>query len=633
MFKKTFRYLSKFCVRPIFGAAIALGLWIFSHNVVWADCDTTSLNRKIEESKNYFSSNPTLAIQISKQVLEQSRKCNLQRTTANALKNLGIIYYNKGDYINALESWNEALSIFNETKDLSGVANIESNLGAIYFNQGDDVNALDYYLKALKTAEEIKDTLRIVTTCINIGGVYSNKPATKAKSVEYYLRALPLSESISDKDAIGTVCVNIGEYHLEKNRLDSALYYFEKSLIAFDSSENKPYTLNNIGKVYCKRKLFDKAITYQTQALKQSTELKSKNDIALSLIGLAETHEAKGDLVNAIKYYSEAKTISLQIGADYQLKSAYQGLSNTNAALGDYKKAYENQYLLMEIKDRLFTLDSEKKIGTLQFSFDLYKKEQDLVEKQEQIKRQKLVRNGFIGGFAIVLLFAGVFLSQRNRISKEKKRSDELLLNILPEETAEELKATGSAKAKSFDSISVLFTDFKNFTQASEILSAEELVEEINQCYSEFDRIVTKHGLEKIKTIGDSYMCAGGIPTPCEDHAERMVKAALEMQAFIENNKENRIKSNLPYFELRLGIHSGPVVAGVVGTKKFAYDIWGDTVNTASRMESSGAVGKVNISEATHELVKEKFKCIPRGKIAAKNKGEIEMYFVEGETA
>ncbi|MFN5224514.1 MAG: tetratricopeptide repeat protein, partial [Bacteroidota bacterium] len=205
------------------------------------------MNKTIEDSKKYFSSNPNLAIQKSKLVLEQSRKCNFQRTTANALKNLGIIYYNKGDYISALENWNEALNIFNEINDLSGVANIESNLGAIYFNQGDDVNALDYYLKALKTAEEIKDTLRIVTTCINIGGVYSNKPTTKSKSVDYYLRALPLSESISDNDAIGTACVNIGEYHLGKNMLDSALYYFEKSLIAFNDSENKPYTLNNIG--------------------------------------------------------------------------------------------------------------------------------------------------------------------------------------------------------------------------------------------------------------------------------------------------------------------------------------------------------------------------------------------------
>lgn len=204
-----------------------------------------------------------------------------------------------------------------------------------------------------------------------------------------------------------------------------------------------------------------------------------------------------------------------------------------------------------------------------------------------------------------------------------------MLLNILPEETAEELKATGTAKTKSFESVSVLFTDFKNFTQASELLSAEDLVQEINYCYSAFDEIVTRHNIEKIKTIGDAYMCAGGLPVSNTSHPEDVVRAGLEMQEFIERNKRERIQKNQPYFELRLGIHTGPVVAGVVGSKKFAYDIWGDTVNTASRMESSGETGKVNISGETHELIKDKFKCFHRGKIKAKNKGEIDMYFVE----
>jgi class 3 adenylate cyclase len=205
-----------------------------------------------------------------------------------------------------------------------------------------------------------------------------------------------------------------------------------------------------------------------------------------------------------------------------------------------------------------------------------------------------------------------------------------LLLNILPEETAEELKATGTAKAKSFDMVSVLFTDFKNFTQASELLSPEELVGEINLCYSEFDRIITKFGIEKIKTIGDSYMCAGGIPMVNDTHHFDIINAALEMIAFIEKNKQDKIANGLPYFELRLGIHTGPVVAGIVGIKKFSYDIWGDTVNTASRMESSGEIGKVNISGSTYELVKDKFICTYRGKVQAKNKGMIDMYFVEG---
>ena len=219
-------------------------------------------------------------------------------------------------------------------------------------------------------------------------------------------------------------------------------------------------------------------------------------------------------------------------------------------------------------------------------------------------------------------------LKQKDIAEKEKQRSDELLLNILPAEVAEELKETGSAKAKSFDSVTVLFTDFKNFTQASETLSAEELVKEIKYCYSEFDQIISKYGIEKIKTIGDSYMCAGGLPISNNSHPCDVVKAGLELQQFILLHNQEKIKRNEPYFELRLGIHTGPVVAGIVGIKKFAYDIWGDTVNTASRMESSGEPGKVNISGATYELVKDQFSCEYRGKILAKNKGEIDMYFV-----
>ena len=296
------------------------------------------------------------------------------------------------------------------------------------------------------------------------------------------------------------------------------------------------------------------------------------------------------------------------------MKEAYEGLTQAYAKISDYGNAFQYQNLLLAIKDTIYNINTDKKLGTLQFTFDIEKKESEIsllnkdrqIQKQE-IKRQKLVRNGFISGFAVVLLFAGVFFLQRNRISKEKRRSDNLLLNILPQETAEELKATGTAKAKSFEQVSVLFTDFKNFTQASERLNPEELVAEINYCYSEFDRIVSKYGIEKIKTIGDSYMCAGGLPVPNKTHPFDVISAGLEMVRFIEKNKKEREANGQPYFELRLGIHTGPVVAGIVGIKKFAYDIWGDTVNIASRMESSGVIGKVNISSYTHDLVIDKF--------------------------
>ncbi|MNF58197.1 Adenylate cyclase [compost metagenome] len=220
------------------------------------------------------------------------------------------------------------------------------------------------------------------------------------------------------------------------------------------------------------------------------------------------------------------------------------------------------------------------------------------------------------------------FIKKTNRIiEEEKKRSDSLLLNILPEETAHELKQSGKVQAKRFESVTVLFTDFEGFTQYAEKLSPEKLVESVDFYFSKFDAIIEKYGLEKIKTVGDAYMCAGGLPFPTGDHANKMVLAAFEIAEFVaESKKWNTL--NQTRFEIRIGICTGPVVAGVVGTKKFAYDIWGDTVNIASRMESNSIPGKINISESTYDIIKDSFECEYRGEIEVKNKGTMKMYFV-----
>jgi class 3 adenylate cyclase len=200
----------------------------------------------------------------------------------------------------------------------------------------------------------------------------------------------------------------------------------------------------------------------------------------------------------------------------------------------------------------------------------------------------------------------------------------------LPAETAEELKQKGFSEARQIDEVTVLFTDFKGFTQLSERLTPKELVAEINECFSAFDHIMGKYGVEKIKTIGDSYMAAGGLPAINTTHAFDVVNAALAIQQFMHALKAQKESEGKLFFEIRIGVHSGPLVAGIVGVKKFAYDIWGDTVNTASRMESSSEIGQVNISESTYKIVKDKFVCTHRGKIQAKGKGELDMYFVEG---
>lgn len=214
----------------------------------------------------------------------------------------------------------------------------------------------------------------------------------------------------------------------------------------------------------------------------------------------------------------------------------------------------------------------------------------------------------------------------------EKKKSDDLLLNILPAEIAEELKNTGETQARHFDMVSVLFTDFVNFTGISATLSPSELLNELNICFKAFDAIIEKNGLEKIKTIGDAYMAAGGVPHFNAASPVDTVNAGLAMIEAVDKLNLKRAKlGNLP-FEVRIGINSGPVVAGIVGIKKFAYDIWGDTVNIASRMETSGEPGRVNISSSTYNLVKDHFICTFRGKIEAKNLGQIDMYFVERKT-
>ena len=219
-------------------------------------------------------------------------------------------------------------------------------------------------------------------------------------------------------------------------------------------------------------------------------------------------------------------------------------------------------------------------------------------------------------------------VQQSKEIEGQKVQIEDLLLNILPKQISDELKDKGKATARLHEAVTVMFTDMKGFTKAAEKMTPEQLVSELDQCFIGFDEIIDRYGIEKIKTIGDSYMCAGGVPTRDPHHAHKAVLAALEVRTLMDDwRKEREAKGQEPWV-LRIGAHTGPVVAGVVGKRKFAYDIWGDTVNTASRMESSGVPGEVNVSGTTYELIKDRFVCEHRGKVEAKNKGQIDMYFV-----
>jgi adenylate cyclase len=357
---------------------------------------------------------------------------------------------------------------------------------------------------------------------------------------------------------------------------------------------------------------------------------------------MGDTYFQKGDNKLALGAYKEAEAIATVIPAYKELDEAYAGMAATYSAMGDYGNAYKYEKLFSNLSDTLNNQALADKLTSLQSNFEIKSRQNqiNLLEKgrklQELDLKSQKIQKAFVTA-ALILIFIIAFIIYRgyrikvktNKIlDTQKIQIENLLQNILPSEVAAELQREGKATPRYYEHVSVLFTDFKGFTRHADALSPQEIVSELNSCFVAFDDIIEKYNLEKIKTIGDAFMCAGGIPTPDATHPLNMVRASLEMQTFMKIRNAQRMENNLPPWELRIGIHVGPVVAGVVGRKKYAYDIWGSTVNIASRMESNGEPGQVNISASTYELVKDKYSCTYRGKVSAKNIGDIDMYFV-----
>jgi class 3 adenylate cyclase len=305
------------------------------------------------------------------------------------------------------------------------------------------------------------------------------------------------------------------------------------------------------------------------------------------------------------------------------------------------REAQISQMTEEQIKTSMLLLEQKSKLDSVVFrnSLDSLSVENWNLALREAESNRKF----YIAAIAALLLLAGgslfsfvrarqhsKILEEKNKtIREEQQRSENLLLNILPSLVADELKKNGRTNARYFEDVSVLFADFVGFSKIAEQLKPQQLVTELDTAFKAFDEIIARHGLEKIKTIGDAYMCAGGLPDGGGSQIRDMVNAAREMQTWLSTWNAERDSNKLPRFDARIGIHRGPVVAGVVGSKKFAFDIWGDTVNVAARVEQAGEGGKINISGEAYEIVKNFAPCQYRGKIATKNKGEIDMYFVE----
>ncbi len=605
--------------------------------------DTLKVNNLIAISTEYLGEDPKEAIRYATQGQQLAKKIRYHKGEAYSYKSIGLGYFYQANYPEAAIQFQNSLGIFDSLKFNVGVANILSNLGSTYFNAGDDTKAIDFFLRSLQISERLNDSLRIGTALNGIGTVYNNKKDTEDRALEYFLKALPIFRTINYEAGEGIVSMNVGEIYKKKKLYDSALLYLDESLEVYRGTIDATFPLNMIGEIYADQGNFSEALEYHNKALEISKSLDAKLEITQSLLGIASAYKRQGKHRVAITYYHEAEEIAKGISGKLQLKDAYDGLARSYAKIGDFKKAYIFDTLHSSIKDTLYNADNDKKIQQLQFNFDLGKKEveidlltADQALKAATIQRQKIVNYAaVITGFLLILVLMGFYNRYRyvrktNKIIKdERDRSKELLLNILPEETARELETNGYAQTRFYDNVTVLFTDFKGFSSIAGKLKPQDLVAELNDYFIAFDEIMETFNLEKIKTIGDAYMCAGGIPTVNETHPLDAVRAGLAMQQFMVTRNAERNAKGLQGWELRIGIHTGPIVAGVVGKKKYAYDIWGDTVNIASRMESNGEPGKVNISASTYNQINEHYQCLYRGKISAKNIGEVDMYFVE----
>jgi adenylate cyclase len=595
----------------------------------------------------YLNTQPDSAIYFAKIQYAYAESKGLKKDMANALSVQGQALQTLGDMPGAIQHFLRQLTLDQDIGNHKRVASTYYNIGAIYLNRADHGRALDYFLLALKGHEKTGNKVYAAQT-VNVIGVVYGRTKDWPNALEYYQRALDMSEELGDKGSVAGTTINMGLVYEVSGDSVRALDYLQRGLKLAEEiglTNFAANALSALGDVYMSKGDFNQALQYLYRSLDMMQETGSEPGIASVSSNIGNLFYKKGEYKTSIEWCKRALKAAEEGEAIDRQKEACSCLYDAYKAMGNSEKTLQFLERIGELDEQLQADETKKKLQQMEFDKVMLQdsiakaEEARLIEEahQEEVQKKNQTRNYLIaGGLLSLVLEGGIFNRLRyTRKSKavlqvEKDRSENLLLNILPAEIAEELKAKGRADARDFDMVSILFTDFKGFTEASAKLSAQDLVAEINACFEVFDGIMAKYGIEKIKTIGDAYMAAGGLPVPKEDSVKNTVLAALEMQDFIEKRKVENNKLNKPAFEMRAGIHTGPVVAGIVGVKKFQYDIWGDTVNTASRMETNSEPGKVNVSQGTYELLKNDngFVFEFRGKVEAKGKGEVEMYFV-----
>ena len=499
------------------------------------------------------------------------------------------------DYARSVESETGTLKSLEGRGDKKGMAHANGVLGSLY----------------LEIAKLPFDNVQ------QFGSVTTDKKTNLNKAIEYSNKSADLSEEVGDADQLKSAYKTLYAAQKMAGNVGDATTTYGK-ILALKHTILNPKKAKEIehkqleyefGKredsIRHQKELAEERIKDQAKILAQQQQ-----QLAASSQTLTAAQKEKEDVANALKKtqtdLSMEKTSSEEKTRQLTQAEAEAALQTANLQL------QQSELQLQQSKLQL--------------------QQNELKMKDEVLEQRKKERYLYMAGLGVLLAFS--LLVYRNykmqkkanlAVLHEKKRSEELLLNILPAEVASELMQKGFADAKHFYDVTVLFTDFVNFTTVAESMSPQQLVGELHVCFKAFDVILSKYRIEKIKTVGDAYLAVSGLPGSNPNHATDIAAAAIEIRDFITSRKKELGSAS---FGVRIGINSGNVVAGIVGLRKFSYDIWGDTVNIAARMEQNCEEGKINISDSTYQLVKEKYACEYRGKIEAKNKGGIDMYYL-----
>ena len=539
-----------------------------------------------------------------------------------------------GDHRSAIAQYEKAREGYAGLGMTSKEAEVYKDIGINYFFLAEYPRALDQMLEGLFLVDRSEgDSTLLSILLFSIGSVHQAR-RDYAKAIEFFERALAIDEARGDVVGVVGVAVNLSSLFIEQGDVEAALkasLQAQEAAVAIGDDLRrqsvKAAAISSEAEVYLLRGELDRAEERFRETLRLAEQVGEMQMVIKVMNRIAIVRSQSGDPTEALRFAEEALRLASASELREEARQAASVVQEALASLGRYEGAYEILSQYVELNEQIFSADKSEEIARREAELE-YAQQQALQE--EEAKRRQVLFFGAMAFLALVIIGGAFYvrtLGAKNRLIEQKNVENEsLLLNILPRAIAQRLKTGEERIADAFDNVSVLFADIVGFTTISAKMRPEDVVHMLNDLISDFDKACADCGVEKIKTIGDAYMAVAGLPERTPDHAERVVRFAIRMFESVKAYNETHGTD----LNIRVGINSGPVVAGVIGTSKFIYDLWGDAVNTASRMESHGVPGRIHISKTTESEVAGRFDIERRGEITVKGKGSMETYFVTG---